>query len=108
MARTIWPDGTLPAWGIPLQFAGREDLTREQIEALWGAGVCMDDWDYIIIGPASILKRPCWYVADDPDADDEWGPTSHYVAALLNGPCYDKWYRVELDGLPVAVGVAYH
>jgi len=32
-------------------------FTKEEIEHLWNQGVCVDDWDYVIIYPPDIIEE---------------------------------------------------
>ncbi len=76
------------------------------LAALWDQGVNLDDWDYMLVVPASALAtneggdtRPLDY--------GEVGYT-HDLECLLTG-CYDnRWYVVAFRGSMVGIGVAYH
>jgi len=65
------------------------------IDALWDAGICMDDWDYLVVGPPDIL-----------DSQEE--PLNYWHEQILRGCSSNRWYLVRLNGTQVAVGVAYH
>jgi hypothetical protein len=75
-----------------------EELTDEkECEYLWGAGVNLDDWDYMLI----MEYDPEKFAADNK-------PKSCTMERLLTGCCENKWYRLNFRGSERIIGIAYH
>lgn len=75
------------------------DLNPEQWQWFWDHGVCMDDWDYMLIVPADELEQ---------NSDGEWTPKDYQLERMLQGCCDNTWYKVEFEDGTYGVGVAYH
>ena len=94
---------------------GYGGFSKEEIDALWDAGVDMDDWDYVIFGPPEILvsreeEQRDW---DSPDPlavvkATVYTPHDYQIERLLQGCSDNTWYLIEWEGKQTAVGVAYH
>lgn len=98
---TLPPEKSLEVW-----FPDDVQQDAALIEDLWNAGVCMDDWDYLVIGPPEMLEE-----IDEKDGEAlqrGYGPRDYGVEQLLHGLCDNRWYRVTLRGQAFALGVAYH
>jgi len=93
---------------IKFEYYDTTELTDEERDALWEQDVCMDDWDYMLFHEA------------EGDLDEfEWiepeefttclTPADFYIERLLNGSCYNRWYKVQnFKGRKGILGVAYH
>jgi len=79
------------------------DLTREQQDHFWSEGVCMDDWDYMVVAPLDMIEP-----INEDGSGEAWHPNSYTLERLLDGVCSNEWYRAEVNGEDRAVGVAYH
>jgi len=82
------------------------DLTNDDVDSFWKQGVCMDDWDYIILAPVGELYE---------DEELDWQNKKVKVwraeptlSRLLTGCCDNTWYKAEFRGKMYAVGVSYH
>jgi len=99
--------------GVPLiLISGYEDLTKTEVEELRDKGVCLDDWDYMLVGPSSIVKKE-WREGENWETGEmkmvcEFVPDSWTLERLLTGCYKNTWYQVEFRGKLVAIGVAYH
>lgn len=91
---------------LTLQLLRPEDVTREDSERFWDQGVCMDDWNYIVLAPPEVVETPA-----DPEAGscgELVGDFAEELERLLTG-CYDnRWHLAQYRGQTYAVGVAYH
>jgi hypothetical protein len=95
-----------------------DDLTKEEIEALWDLGVNMDDWDYMILADPDILEEEEVDTIEYNEIDGAWIPVERkkirfypknwQMGRLLTGCCDNVWYKVEFRGEEMAIGVAYH
>ncbi len=92
-----------------------DQLTKAEVKEFWDKGVCMDDWDVILILPPEILEE---FETDDVVYDEDgyscrrkvkkYRPKDYVFDSFLRGSYKDVWYKIELDGKEVAVGVSYH
>lgn len=91
---------------------GYEHLTDEEVQELWDAGVCMDDWDYLILLPPSVLNEEPISYTDWETGKEKDGtrltPVDYNLERMLTGCCSNKWYRAVFRGEERAIGVAYH
>lgn len=77
------------------------ELTREDIAAFWAQGVCMDDWDYVVLAPVTTLYA-------DSSESSGYGQSEYVFERILVGCCSNDWHRATYRGVEYAVGVAYH
>ena len=77
-----------------------DDLTREEVESFWKQGVCMDDFDYMLLLPENTMMT-------DP-YEEKVEPENYYLSNLLQGCCYNHWYYANYQGAPYVIGIAYH
>lgn len=90
-------------------FATPDDLSREEIDAFWHQGICMDDWDYMLLldDPDRLLEP------DDEEEPDEEGRPRYRcvdwnVERLLSPTYQSTWYSGTYQGKRYAIGVVYH
>ena len=88
--------------GIPITVIQHGDLTQEEMDYFWDKGICLDDYDYMLVCPPNIIKK----VVDQEEPCYE--PISYTFERLLTGCFENKWYRVNFRGKKVALGIAYH
>lgn len=89
---------------------GYQDLTAKEADEFWAQGVCMDDWDYMIL-----VENPDEVLATYQESDEEPGeeqtrytPKVYDFDRMLVGCCSNVWYRAKFRGKEYAIGVAYH
>jgi len=75
------------------------ELTSLNDDAIWKAGVCLDDWDYFIFVPTT--KKP-------DDFKDSFEPKDGTWNELLNGCCSNTWVHIKSPNGNFYVGGAYH
>lgn len=88
----------------------RDELTYDEIRALWDQDVNMDDWDYIVLAPVDSLEyiEPSNNDYDEYYKESNYEQSDFYIDKLLNG-CFDNiWYKAKFRGKFYAIGVAYH
>ncbi len=87
-------------------------LTETEVRELWDVGVCMDDWDYMIILPKEVLTGETVeridYATMQSFKTVEYYPKDCDIERLLVGCCSNAWYKVKFRGILCAIGVAYH
>lgn len=94
----------------------KDELTREDIDAFWKQGVCMDDWDYVILAPLDTIDIK---TEDREGYDYDTGRNEKHsivtvtqndftLDRMLFGCCSNEWYKATFRGQEYAVGVAYH
>jgi len=93
------------ALGMVIYFVKDENLTREDVEALWQQGVNMDDWDYMLFCPPEVVFK---FETPNEYSEGEYGVKEWPLDKLLNGVCSNQWYRASFRGKEWAIGVAYH
>jgi len=90
-------------------FATPDDLSSAEVDDFWKQGICMDDWDYMVLceNPDSLLEPD-----NEAESDDERGPSYRCldwsVERLLCADYRSRWYRGTYQGKLYAVGVVYH
>jgi len=90
--------------GIPCTIIdGYDHITDKEVEYLWSQGVCLDDWDYMLLLPANCVRK-----SNDASGDSDYVPTGYTIERLLTGCCSNTWYVVNFRGKRQAIGVAYH
>jgi len=93
---------------IKFEYYEENDLTSEEIDSLWGQGVNLDDWDYML-----------FHEVEGAFEKIEWLDTHYFtthltanentVGRLLTGCCSNEWYQVgNFKGRKGLLGVAYH
>lgn len=98
---------------LPLELLRSDDLSREDINALWEVGVNMDDTDFLLIVPADCVTQASestfsgYNVADD-SPFYPCGPFAHTLDRIVNGVYKNYWYRVPFRGRDIGLGVSYH
>jgi hypothetical protein len=97
-----------------------DDLTKEEVDALWDLGVNMDDWDYMILADPDILEEEEVDTLESEYSEAKGGwiqeerkkirfyPKDWQMERLLTGCCDNVWYKVGFRGEEMAIGVAYH
>jgi hypothetical protein len=95
-----------------------DGLTPEEAKSFWDQGVCLDDWDVMVLleDPDAVLEREEVEVEDWVDGElrkerkkeTRYSPKDWYLDKMLNGCCDNKWHRASFRGKEYAVGVAYH
>ena len=92
-------------FGMVIHFVKDEDLTREDVEALWQQVVNMDDWDYMLFCPPEVVSK-----LETPGEYDqsEFGCKDWLLEKTLNGVCTNQWYRASFREKEWSIGVAYH
>lgn len=94
-----------------------DQLSDTEIKEFWNKSVCMDDWDIILIFPSDILY--IFETDGEETISDDYGnilkkkvkkycPKDQSLDNLLRSFNENKWYKIELNGREVAVGVGYH
>lgn len=73
------------------------DLSKWEIQALWDQGICMDDWDYLLLIDRDEMVND----------GDTWEPT-YPVERLLTGSCSNEWYVGTFREKECGIGIAYH
>jgi hypothetical protein len=94
---------------VNLNFLLPKDITKEERDALWDAGVDMDDWDYMLIIPDKEITTTKW--TNHPDTPPNHGPLNYWLEHYLLDASWRRkteWYRVEFRGEQVGMGIAYH
>lgn len=97
---------------MQLEYFESDELDRETTDKLWAAGVCMDDWDFLLI--SRDLDR-----FEEIEQTDDWEPNKKskvwtakgwYLNRILEscGNYTYEWYRVQWEGKPAMIGVTYH
>ena len=99
-----------------LFFPDSRDLTRQEIDDLWGQDVNLDDWDFMLIVPPDQVQE--YDTTEDVYSPDtgRWrsvpckalGPIEYALQRFEVGCCSNKWYRVTFRGQRVAMLVTYH
>lgn len=93
--------------GTPITVIQSGDLTQEEMDYFWDKGICLDDYDYMLVCPSNIIKKVTHnYEGEEPYEDYE--PSSYTFERLLTGCCSNKWYKIEFRGKKAALGIAYH
>ena len=82
-----------------------QELDRKETEELWDVGVCMDDWDYVVVSDPLPEDEAVPYV---PGFSLRLELDDLCAAPALTGCCYNTWYLVRFRGAVRVVGVAYH
>lgn len=72
---------------------------ENESELLWKQGVCLDDWDYLLVCPLDSVEK---------NNDGELQPKEYGLERMLTGCCHNTWYIATFRGNEVAIGVAYH
>jgi hypothetical protein len=89
---------------MSVQLLFPEELTREEIEALWDQNVNMDDWDFLVLdNPESLTQVPGWH-------NNRYKHNNYQLDIILyrSSPYKYTWYKAEFRGQLYAIGVAYH
>lgn len=100
-------------FGIPLTLiGGYQHLTEEEVNSLRSQGVCLDDWDYMLICSNDILiesqREEDDYETGGTKIVTRYEPKDNSLQGLLVGCCSNTWYKVSFRGKNLAIGVAYH
>ena len=70
---------------------------EKEREYLWNEGVCLDDWDYMLV-----------FEYNKKTFKSDNSPVQYNIERLLNGCCSNTWYRLNFRGSEKIIGVAYH
>lgn len=73
----------------------RDGLKKDELQALEQQGVDMDDWNFAVIFDEK------HFIADYEEPE-------YCIARVLGWSYQVKYYRVELNGQQVGIGVQYH
>lgn len=95
--------------GTPITLIdGYKNITDEEVKSLWNQGVCMDDWDYILVCPVDALEAYEHVDEFEGGTLTKYRPKGSNLDRLLTGACDNYWYKINFRGQEVALGVAYH
>lgn len=97
-----------------------EHLNQEQQQSLRDQGVCLDDWDYLIIVKdinqfKEVEEKEEFYNSytgmDELRVIKKIVPfKSYHLDRLIQGPCsyMNEWYKIVWEGEEAALGINYH
>ena len=90
-----------------------EDINQIVQDSLWEQGISLDDVDYMLITHNTKL----FHNVENEDLSD-WDipsaeaqrviPDDYDIERLINRADDNRWYRANVNGKDVVVGVAYH
>jgi hypothetical protein len=81
------------------------EFSKEESDYLWSVGVCLDDWNFAIIGEPEILEERERWETKKPEPK----PVDYVLEGILELGGYDyKCYLVDFRGKKCAICVQYH
>jgi hypothetical protein len=81
------------------------EFSKEESDYLWSVGVCLDDWNFAIVGEPDILEeQEHWKTKEK-----ELKPTDYNIERILESGAYDyKCYLIDFRGKKCSICVQYH
>jgi hypothetical protein len=81
------------------------EFSKEEIDYLWSVGVCLDDWNFALIGEPEILGT----YMDHMTKKTELRLNNPILENLLSGRHYEyRCYLVNFRGKECAICIQYH
>ena len=97
---------------MKLEYFESDQLDKKTTKKLWRAGVCMDDWDFLIVtrelDKFEELEETDPY--DDTKKIKVWTAKGWYLNRILEtGGSYKyEWHKIQWKGRPAMLGITYH